>query len=99
MSIIFFIFGSATYRALGKLGLTFYLILVGSVFYFLYDHDILNKDNWGNLKYILPFLFALLLAVGSQAPKFYRAITGRVTVEDRDTVHPDEHGHGADEEH
>jgi hypothetical protein len=99
MFIIFGIFSNATYRALGKWGLTLYLILVGSVLYFLYDHDILNKENAGNLKYIAPFIVALLLAIGSQGAKIYRAITGRVTVEDRDTVHPDEHVHGADEEH
>jgi hypothetical protein len=88
--IVFGLFSNATYRALGNTGLVLYLILVGSVLYFLYDHDVLNKDNAGNIKYFAPFMVALLLAVGSQGAKIYRAITGRVTVEDKDTVHPDD---------
>jgi hypothetical protein len=88
---VFALFSNATYRALGRSGLFFYVLFVGAVLYFLYDHDILNKDNAGSLKYVAPFIIALLLAVGSQGAKIYRAITGRVTVEDHDTVHPDDH--------
>lgn len=74
--IIFGIFGKATASSLGKWGLILYAVLVGAVLFFLYDHDVLNKDNAGSLKYIAPFLVALLLAVGSQGAKIYRAITG-----------------------
>lgn len=74
--IVFGIFGKATASSLGKWGLILYAILVGSVLFFLYDHDVLNKENAGTLKFIAPFLVALLLAVGSQGAKIYRAITG-----------------------
>ena len=91
--IIFGLFSNATYRALGKWGLTLYLVLVGSVLYFLYEHGMLKKENAGILMDVAPFMIALLLAVGSQGAKIYRAITGRVVVEDADTVHPDDHQH------
>ena len=94
--IVMALFSNATYRALGKKGLFAYLALVCATLYFLYDHDILNKENAGVLKHFAPFLVALLLAVGSQGSKIYRAITGRISVEDRDTVHPDEQGNEED---
>jgi len=98
--IIFGLFSNATYRALGKWGLTLYLVLVGSVLYFLYEHGMLGQENVGLLKDVAPFLIALLLAVGSQGANIYRAITGRVVVEDADTVHPDDHQADAhDDEH
>ena len=74
--IVFGIFGKATASSLGKWGLGLYALLVGAVLFFLYDHDVLNKDNAGTLKYVAPFLVALLLAIGSQGAKIYRAITG-----------------------
>jgi hypothetical protein len=96
ITIVFALFISATYRSLGKKGLFAYLALVGATLYFLFDHKILKSDNVGILQHVAPFLVALLLAIGSQASKMYRAITGRVSVEDNDTVHPDEQ-HDIDE--
>ena len=94
--IIFALFVNATYRSLGKKGLFLYLALVGATLYFLFDHNILRTDNVSILQHIAPFLVALLLAIGSQSSKMYRAITGRVAVEDNDTVHPDDQ-HDMDE--
>ena len=74
--IIFGIFIKATFSSLGRVGLTLYLILIAVVIYFLADHDMLKKDNIGTLGNLAPFLFALLLAIGSQGAKIYRAITG-----------------------
>lgn len=90
-TIILALFSTASYRSLGQKGLIAYLALIGAIIYFLFDHDVLNKDNSaGFFKYTAPFFVALLLAIGSQGSKIYRAITGRVSVEDKDTVHPDE---------
>ena len=88
--LVLALFSSATYRALGQKGLIAYMALVGATLYFLWDHGVLNKENAGVLKHFAPFIVALLLAVGSQGSKIYRAITGRVSVEDRDTVHPED---------
>ena len=97
--IIFSLFVNATYRSLGNKGLLAYLALVGATLYFLYDKQILRSDNVGVLQHVAPFLVALLLAIGSQGSKIYRAITGRVSVEDKDTVHPDDQNNNdADEE-
>lgn len=90
--IVFGIFINATYRALGKVGLSLYLIFLGAIFYFLIDHQILDPNNLSAIKYVAPFLIALLLAIGSQGAKIYRSITGRVAVEDPDT-NPDDHDH------
>jgi hypothetical protein len=87
--MVFSLFINATYRSLGNKGLVAYLILVASTLYFL--HSIGIWDSVGALKPFVPFLIALLLAIGSQSSKIYRAITGRVSVEDNDTVHPDDH--------
>ena len=90
-AIIFALFTTASYRSLGQKGLIAYLLLIGAIFYFLFDHDVLNKDiSAGFFKYTAPFFVALLLAIGSQGSKIYRAITGRVSVEDKDTIHPDD---------
>ena len=91
-AIILALFTTASYRSLGQKGLIAYLALIGAIIYFLFDHDVLNeKNSAGFFKYTAPFFVALLLAIGSQGSKIYRAITGRVSVEDKDTVHPDEH--------
>ena len=74
--IIFGIFIKATVSSLGRVGLSLYLILIAVVIYFLADHDMLKAENIGVLGNLAPFLAALLLAIGSQGAKIYRAITG-----------------------
>jgi hypothetical protein len=74
--IIFGIFIKATFSSLGRVGLGLYLLLIAVIIYFLADHDMLKADNIGTLGNLAPFLFALLLAIGSQGAKIYRAITG-----------------------
>ena len=74
--IIFGIFIKATVSSLGRVGLTLYCILIAVIIYFLADHNMLKAENIGILGNLAPFLIALLLAVGSQGAKIYRAITG-----------------------
>jgi hypothetical protein len=77
-------------RTLGTAGVVIYVAIVGAIFWVLKDIGV-NVKEPGFWSWSLPFLFALLLAIGLQGSKIYRAITGRVSVEDRDTVHPDDH--------
>ena len=77
------------HRTLGNAGVTIYVLLIGAVVWVLKDLGV-NIKNPGFWSWAGPFFVALLLAVGLQGSKIYRAITGRVSVEDRDTVHPDQ---------
>ena len=83
------LFFNATHRALGNTGLIIYAALIGALLWVLKDLGI-DVKNPGFWSWAGPFFFALLLAIGSQGSKIYRAVTGRVSVEDHDTVHPDQ---------
>jgi hypothetical protein len=82
---VFGIFSNATYRALGRTGLIIYIAIIGALLWVLKDQNVIRKDNANVLVNFIPFFVALLLAIGSQSSKVYRAITGRVSVEDPDT--------------
>jgi hypothetical protein len=90
----FFVF--ETKRTLGTSGVVIYLVFVFIVVWLFYS---LGVENLGVFKYIGPFIFALLLAIGSQFNKLRRYATGRVTVEDPDTnLDPSDDSH-LDHEH
>ena len=85
-----FLFSLKTmHRTLGTGGVLTYVAIIGAILWVLADMG-MNIKNPGFWSWSAPFLVALLLAIGLQGSKIYRAITGRVSVEDRDTVHPDE---------
>lgn len=85
---ILLISGKTMHRTLGNAGVVIYLLLIGAIVWVLKDLGV-NVKNAGFWAWVGPFFVALLLAIGLQGSKIYRAITGRVSVEDRDTVHPD----------
>jgi hypothetical protein len=86
--ILYFCINTAR-RTLGPGGMAIYAILIATVVWVLRDLGV-NVDNPGVWSWVGPFLCALLLTIGLQGSKVYRAITGRVAVEDNDTVHPNE---------
>lgn len=79
-----------TYRSLGRVGLFVYLAIVAAILWLCYDLGWLSMDNLDSAQYWAQIPIAFLLTLGSQATKLYRAATGRVGVDDPDTVAPDD---------
>lgn len=85
-----YLFITETFRTLGHIGLIIYLAIVGVILWVLKDFGWLTTENISSAQWWIQIPVAVLLTLGSQGSKLYRAATGRVGVDDPDT-HSDDH--------
>ena len=76
------VFGIATWRALGPLGVVIAGVIVGALIWLLVDFGILDPDTGSEITWIALIALSLLLAVGVTWSHIWRRVTGQYNVED-----------------
>jgi len=78
------IFGIATWRALGTLGVTLAAVLLGAIIWLLFDIGLLQSHSMSAVTWISLVCLAIVLAVGVSWSHVWRKLTGQINVEDVD---------------
>lgn len=78
------VFWIATWRALGTLGVTLAVIVLGAIIWLLFDIGLLQSHSVSMITWISLVCLAALLAIGVSWSHVWRRITGQINVEDVD---------------
>jgi hypothetical protein len=78
------VFWIATWRALGTLGVTLAVLILGAIIWLLFDIGLLEAESFSTVTWIALVCLAAVLAVGVSWSHFWRRITGQFNVEDVD---------------
>ena len=74
----------ATWRALGTLGVTLAIVILGAIIWLFFDIGLLKSHSFDAITWISLFCLSAVLAVGVSWSHIWRRITGQVNVEDVD---------------
>lgn len=75
------VFWIATWRALGTLGVTLAMIVLGAIIWLLFDLGVLHSKSVSAITWISLVGLAAILAIGVSWSHVWRRITGQVNVE------------------
>jgi len=78
------IYGIATWRALGTLGVTLAGLVLGAIIWLLFDIGLLKTHSVSAITWISLICLAFVLAVGVSWSHVWRKLTGQINVEDVD---------------
>jgi hypothetical protein len=78
------IYGIATWRALGSLGLALAALVLGAIIWLLFDIGLLKSHSVSAITWISLVCLAILLAIGVSWSHIWRRLTGQINVEDVD---------------
>jgi hypothetical protein len=78
------VFWVATWRALGTLGVTLSIIVLGAIIWLFFDIGLLESKSVSAITWISLFCLAAVLAIGVSWSHVWRRITGQINVEDVD---------------
>jgi len=78
------VFWIATWRALGTLGVTLAVIILGAIIWLLFDIGLLQSHSVSAVTWISLICLAAVLAVGVSWSHIWRRVTGQINVEDVD---------------
>jgi len=78
------VFWIATWRALGTLGVTLAVVILGAIIWLLFDIGLLQSHSLSAVTWISLVCLAAVLAVGVSWSHLWRRITGQINVEDVD---------------
>jgi hypothetical protein len=78
------IYGIATWRALGTLGVTLAILVLGALIWLLFDIGLLKTHTVSAVTWISLICLAFVLAVGVSWSHVWRKLTGQINVEDVD---------------
>ena len=78
------IYGIATWRALGSLGLALAALVLGAIIWLLFDIGLLKSHSVSAITWISLICLAILLAIGVSWSHIWRRLTGQINVEDVD---------------
>jgi hypothetical protein len=78
------VFWIATWRALGTLGLTLAVLVLGALIWLLFDIGLLHSKTVSSITWISLVGLAAVLAIGVSWSHVWRRITGQINVEDVD---------------
>jgi len=78
------IYGIATWRALGTLGVTLAGLVLGAIIWLLFDIGLLKTHTVSAITWISLICLAFVLAVGVSWSHVWRKLTGQINVEDVD---------------
>ena len=78
------VFWIATWRALGTLGVTLAIVVLGAIIWLFFDIGLLSSKSVSAITWISLFCLSAVLAIGVSWSHFWRRITGQINVEDVD---------------
>lgn len=78
------IYGIATWRALGTLGVTLASLVLAAIIWLLFDIGLLKTHSVSAVTWISLVCLAIVLAVGVSWSHVWRKLTGQINVEDVD---------------
>jgi hypothetical protein len=78
------IYGIATWRALGTLGVTLAGLVLAAIIWLLFDIGLLKANSVSAVTWISLICLAMILAVGVAWSHVWRRLTGQINVEDVD---------------
>ena len=78
------VFWIATWRALGTLGVTLAVVILGAIIWLLFDIGLLESHSVSAVTWISLSCLAAVLAIGVSWSHIWRRITGQINVEDVD---------------
>ena len=78
------VFWIATWRALGTLGVTLAIVILGAIIWLFFDIGLLKSRSFDAITWISLLCLAAVLAVGVSWSHIWRRVTGQVNVEDVD---------------
>ena len=78
------VFWIATWRALGTLGVTLAVVILGAIIWLFFDIGLLKSHSLSAVTWISLICLAAVLAVGVSWSHIWRRITGQINVEDVD---------------
>lgn len=81
-----------TWRTLGIVGLFLYVAFVGAALWVLYDIGLLTRESLASAQWWAQGVVALMLTIGFQGRRMYRAMTGIVPVASVQSDVPHHHG-------
>ena len=78
------VFWIATWRALGTLGVTLAIVILGAIIWLFFDIGLPQSHSFDAITWISLLCLSAVLAVGVSWSHIWRRITGQVNVEDVD---------------
>jgi hypothetical protein len=84
LAIGWVIYWVATWRALGSVGVTLAIILLGAVIWLLFDIGLLESHSVQAITWISLVCLSAVLAIGVSWSHIWRRVTGQINVEDVD---------------
>jgi len=84
LAIGWVVFWVATWRALGTLGVTLAILLLGAITWLLFDIGLLESHSVSTVTWISLVCLSAVLAIGMSWSHFWRRMTGQINVEDVD---------------
>jgi len=84
LTIGWVVYWVATWRALGSLGVTLAVVLLGAIIWLLFDIGLLESHSFAAVTWISLICLAAVLAIGVSWSHIWRRVTGQINVEDVD---------------
>ena len=84
LAIGWVIYWIATWRALGALGVTLAVVLLGGIIWLLFDINLLESRSVTAITWISLVCLSAVLAIGVSWSHIWRRVTGQINVEDVD---------------
>lgn len=84
LAIGWVVFWVATWRALGLLGVTLSILLLGALIWLLFDIGLLESHSLSAVTWIALVCLAGVLTIGMSWSHIWRRLTGQINVEDVD---------------
>ena len=84
LAIGWVIYWFATWRALGALGVTLAVVLLGGIIWLLFDVNLLESKSVTAITWISLVCLSAVLAIGVSWSHIWRRVTGQINVEDVD---------------
>ena len=78
------VFWIATWRALGTLGVTIAVLILGALIWLLFDIGLLESHSLSAITWIALVALSVVLAIGVSWSHLWRRFTGQINVEDVD---------------
>lgn len=84
LAIGWVIYWVATWRALGAVGMTLAILLLGGIIWLLFDINLLESKSVTAIQWISLVCLSAVLAIGVSWSHIWRRVTGQINVEDVD---------------
>lgn len=84
LAIGWVVYWVATWRALGSVGVTLAVVLLGAIIWLLFDIGLLESHSFTAVTWISLVCLAAVLAIGVSWSHIWRRVTGQINVEDVD---------------